>query len=89
MAKKKKTAKKKTAKKAKKSKAKKTGKKKRPGVYQLTLPKVGGAWTVIAPNATQATRMFRDILKVKRLPTGAMVKRTNVVTGATCRIVCE
>lgn len=78
--------------------AKKKAKKKRPakkkpadraGLYQLVLPKVGGAWNVIASSKTQAARMFRDILKVKRLPAGAKVTKSKVAVGKSCRIVCK
>lgn len=79
---------KKTAKKQTKKKAPAKKKPQQPGLYQLTLPQVGGAWNVIASSKKKAARMFREILKTKRLPAGAKISKTKLATG-TCRIVCD
>lgn len=74
-------------------KAKKTAKKGKKkaaagALYQLKIENMGGAFNVIAATKKQATRMFRDMLKVKRLPAGAKVTKSKIVVGKSCRIIC-
>jgi len=76
------------AKKKAKSKAKSKAKKAPVGgLYQLTIPKMGGSFNVIASNNKDASVRFRKLLKVKRLPKGFTIKKVPVV-GAGCKIVC-
>ena len=73
---------KKTAKKGKTKKQAPVG-----GLYQLTIPKMGGMLNVIASNNKDASARFRKLLKVKRLPKGSTIKKVPVV-GAGCKVVC-
>ena len=59
------------------------------GLYKLKAPKVAGWFSVIAPNKKEATRMFRELLRVKRLPVGATVTKSSVAVSRSCKIVCK
>lgn len=78
---------------AKKKAAKKRKAKKKPapvgGLYELRLPGVSGAFSVIAGSKKWATIAFLMHMGVKRLPKGAKVTKSKVAVGRSCKIVCK